>query len=100
MSDCELENSLDMDYDLWEGQFEFVGPSSENGPVVPQGLLKVVNGVKKSAEDQVRFFFKFFFLSRDKSSGSRLRYLGNPGVVCSIVIRIESGYNTYLLVRF
>ena len=38
----------DLDYDMWEGQFEFVGPSSDS---VPQGLLKppriISNGVKK-----------------------------------------------------
>lgn len=27
----------DLDYDMWEGQFEFVGPSQG---VIPQGLLK------------------------------------------------------------
>lgn len=44
MSDCENENSLD--YDMWEGQFEFVGPSESD--CVPQGLLKpYTNGVQK-----------------------------------------------------
>lgn len=50
MSDCENENSLD--YDMWEGQFEFVGPSAES-ECVPQGLLKpYTNGVRKPAGHQ------------------------------------------------
>lgn len=74
MSDDEdNESSLipDLDYDMWEGQFEFVGPSQNN---VPHGLLKPpvflakhVNGAKKSqahqwcedVSDQVRSFAVF-----------------------------------------
>lgn len=58
MSDGEEnESSLtsDLDYDLWEGQFEFVGPTEGNN-CVPQGLLKAppflpngTNGVRKTA---------------------------------------------------
>lgn len=56
MSDAENENSLtlELDYDLWEGQFEFVGPNDDN--CQPQGLLKPppflpngTNGAKKTA---------------------------------------------------
>lgn len=53
MSDSEFELP-EMDYDMWEGQFEFLGPSDPNR--VGQGLLKPApflpptsNGVKKSA---------------------------------------------------
>lgn len=58
MSDADAENenslTLELDYDLWEGQFEFVGPTDDN--CEPQGLLKPppflpngTNGVKKTA---------------------------------------------------
>lgn len=59
MSDYENDNSLtaDLDYDMWEGQFEFVGPAEKE--CIPQGLLKPAphlpagtNGVKKSAAHQ------------------------------------------------
>lgn len=57
MSDAENENSLtlELDYDLWEGQFEFVGPTDDEN-CQPQGLLKPppflangTNGAKKTA---------------------------------------------------
>lgn len=51
MSDSEFEMP-EMDYDMWEGQFEFVGPTEPS----PVGYLKPTpflspgsNGVKKSA---------------------------------------------------
>lgn len=53
MSDYESENAAELDYDMWEGQFEFLGP--DRG-CFPQGLLKPpphlpsqTNGIKKSA---------------------------------------------------
>lgn len=63
MSDAENENSLtlELDYDLWEGQFEFVGPNSGNceSQGLSRGLLKPTpfltngtNGSKKSAAHQ------------------------------------------------
>lgn len=52
MSDSEFELP-EMDYDMWEGQFEFVGPTEPSR--VGHGLLKPApflpsgtNGVKKS----------------------------------------------------
>ena len=47
----------ELDYDMWEGQFEFIGPS--DGNFTPQGLLRPppylphsVNGIKKSPAHQ------------------------------------------------
>jgi Rab11 family-interacting protein 3/4 len=59
MSDDEDDNSYvpEMDYDMWEGQFEFIGPTDYN--FTPQGLLRPphhlpysVNGVKKTPAHQ------------------------------------------------
>lgn len=58
MSD-DIEMDLpELDYDMWEGQFEFVGPT-DNRNVIGHGLLKPTpylpsntNGVKKSAAHQ------------------------------------------------
>lgn len=71
-----MSNTPDLDYDMWEGQFEFVGPGELIQP--PRGLLTPaphlspsVNGVRKNAahawceeiSDQVNNFnllFKFY----------------------------------------
>lgn len=60
MSDIEngsvsASHTPEMDYDMWEGQFEFLGPSAETIIQPPQGLLKPVphlpatmNGIRKN----------------------------------------------------
>lgn len=59
MSDNQDDLSLtsELDYDMWQGQFEFVGVTDRN--VSPQGLLRLPpylpsgsNGVKKSSAHQ------------------------------------------------
>ncbi|KYB28675.1 hypothetical protein TcasGA2_TC032404 [Tribolium castaneum] len=59
MSDDENDVSYlsELDYDMWEGQFEFIGPTEAN--FTPQGLLRPppylppnVNGVKKNPAHQ------------------------------------------------
>lgn len=55
-SEEEAPNTQDLDFDMWEGQFEFVGPSNNNISVedlkiiVPTPHLNVnTNGTKKNA---------------------------------------------------
>lgn len=55
MSDVEYESlgTPEMDYDMWDGQFEFIGPSP-NQPTYgflkpPPHLQPTTNGVKKNA---------------------------------------------------
>lgn len=50
-----FSHNQELDYDMWEGQFEFVGPTN-NANVIPQGLLRTTpflqsytNGIKKNA---------------------------------------------------
>lgn len=82
MGDLEVEDSLELEYDMWDGQFDFVGPQGSpitsrsritsdaslgddlftGGPLTPH-LTNGINGAKKTAahqwcdnlSDQVRF---------------------------------------------
>lgn len=53
-SECEIsQNTPDLDYDMWEGQFEFVGPEdriiAQEYAKPPPHLHPTVNGAKKNA---------------------------------------------------